>query len=98
MIKYTFDPKDPPDFIRCWGFMKLGREYLLTTQELDIYGTAEAYEGPVRILHGTRDGIVGAFLIDSEFLDELEDGAGLVRPGRTDGKCFHFSRYSGIQK
>ena len=54
----TFDPKDPPEFIRCWGFMKLGREYLLTTQELDIYGTAEAYEGPVRILHGTRDGIV----------------------------------------
>ncbi|MBQ9398336.1 MAG: alpha/beta hydrolase [Bacteroidales bacterium] len=53
-----FDPKDPPEFIRCWGFMKLGREYLLTTQELDIYGTAAAYEGKVRILHGTKDKIV----------------------------------------
>lgn len=53
-----FDPKDPPAFIRCWGFMKLGREYLLTTQELDIYGTASAYKGPVRILHGTNDKIV----------------------------------------
>ena len=53
-----FDPKDPPDFIRCWGFMKLGREYLLTTQDLDIYGTAAAYEGKVRILHGTKDKIV----------------------------------------
>jgi len=54
----TFDPKDPPAFIRCWGIMKLGREYLLTTQELDIYGTAGAYEGPVLILHGDKDGIV----------------------------------------
>ena len=53
-----FDPQDPPEFIRCWGFMRLGREYLLTTQQLDIYGTASAYEGPVRILHGTRDRIV----------------------------------------
>ncbi|MBQ5529279.1 MAG: alpha/beta fold hydrolase, partial [Bacteroidales bacterium] len=53
-----FDPKDPPEFIRCWGFMKLGREYLLTTQDLDIYGTAAAYEGQVRILHGIKDKIV----------------------------------------
>lgn len=53
-----FDPADPPEYIRCWGTMKLGREYLLTTQELDIYGTASAYHGPVRILHGDRDDIV----------------------------------------
>lgn len=53
-----FDPADPPEYIRCWGFMKLGREYLLTTQELDIYGTASAYKGPVHILHGTKDSIV----------------------------------------
>ncbi|MBO7071257.1 MAG: alpha/beta hydrolase [Bacteroidales bacterium] len=37
---------------------KLGREYLLSTQELDIFGTASAYEGKVLILHGTRDDIV----------------------------------------
>lgn len=53
-----FDPADPPEFIRCWGVKKLGREYLLSTQELDIYGTAAAYGGKVRILHGTRDRIV----------------------------------------
>ncbi len=53
-----FDPKDPPEYIRCWGVKKLGREYLLSTQELDIYGTAAAYEGRVCILHGTKDGIV----------------------------------------
>ena len=53
-----FDPKNPPEFIRCWGIMKLGREYLLTTQQLDIYGTASAYGGNVLILHGTADRIV----------------------------------------
>ena len=53
-----FDPKDPPEYIRCWGVKKLGREYLLSTQDLDIYGTAAAYEGRVCILHGTQDGIV----------------------------------------
>ncbi len=53
-----FDPKDPPEYIRCWGFMKLGREYLLSTQELDIYETAAAYTGDVLLLHGTKDSIV----------------------------------------
>ena len=53
-----FDPKDPPEYIRCWGIKKLGREYLLTTQRLDIYGTASAYQGPVLILHGSKDSIV----------------------------------------
>ena len=53
-----FDPKNPPEYIRCWGTMKLGREYLLTTQQLDIYGTAAAYAGPVLLLHGDNDRIV----------------------------------------
>ena len=53
-----FDPADPPESISCYGFLKLGREYLVTTQELDIFGTAAAYRGPVRIIHGTRDTIV----------------------------------------
>lgn len=53
-----FDPENPPEYIRCWGTMKLGREYLVSTQKLDIYGTASAYSGPVLLLHGDRDGIV----------------------------------------
>ncbi len=54
----TFDPKNPPEYIRCWGIHKLGREYLVTTQQLDIFGTSAAYKGPVLLLHGDRDGIV----------------------------------------
>lgn len=54
----TFDPADPPEYIRCFGVMKLGREYLLSTQKLDIYGTAKGYTGPVRLIHGSEDSIV----------------------------------------
>ena len=72
-----FDPKDPPEFIRCWGFMKLGREYLLTTQDLDIYGTAAAYEGQVRILHGTKDKIVPMWCSE-QYKETYGDRAELV--------------------
>lgn len=53
-----FNPADPPEYVKCFGIMKLGREYILTTQELDIYGTAQAYTGPVRLIHGSKDNIV----------------------------------------
>ena len=53
-----FNPADPPEFVKCFGIMKLGREYILSTQELDIYGTAKDYTGPVRLIHGSKDTIV----------------------------------------
>ena len=53
-----FNPADPPEYVKCFGIMKLGREYILSTQELDIYGTAQAYTGPVRLIHGSKDNIV----------------------------------------
>ncbi|MCR4965620.1 MAG: alpha/beta fold hydrolase [Bacteroidales bacterium] len=71
-----FNPADPPEFVRCLVFMKLGREYLLTTQQLDIYGTAAAYKGPVLILHGSRDGTV-PLRCSEEFLDTYGNSATL---------------------
>lgn len=53
-----FNPADPPEYVKCFGIMKLGREYILSTQELDIYGTAKGYTGPVRLIHGSKDKIV----------------------------------------
>ncbi len=53
-----FDPQNPPEYITCWGVMRLGRDYLLSTQQLDIFGTSEAYRGPVLLLHGDKDDIV----------------------------------------
>lgn len=54
----AFDPKDPPEFIRCFHHFKLGRNYLLQTQELDIYGVSANFQSPVCIIHGSKDGIV----------------------------------------
>ena len=53
-----FNHADPPEYVKCFGIMKLGREYILSTQGLDIYGTAKAYTGPVRLIHGSNDTIV----------------------------------------
>ena len=73
-----FDPANPPEFIRCWGTMKLGREYLLTTQQLDIYGTAAAYQGPVLLLHGTKDTIVPMWCSE-QYLETYGDWATVVK-------------------
>ncbi|MBQ4429922.1 MAG: hypothetical protein II877_00355, partial [Synergistaceae bacterium] len=40
-----------------WGH-KLGREYVLTSQTLQIYPTAEKFTGAVCLIHGTADRIV----------------------------------------
>ena len=73
-----FDPANPPEYIRCWGTMKLGREYLLTTQQLDIYGTAASYKGPVLLLHGTKDSIVPMWCSE-QYLETYGDRATLVK-------------------
>lgn len=74
----TFDPSDPPEFIRCWGMMKLGRDYLLTTQVIDIYGTAAAYKGPCRLIHGSKDTIVPLWCSEEFVKLYGEDRASLV--------------------
>lgn len=58
MLGAKFDPKNPPEYVKCFGMMKVSREYILSTQQIDIYGTAEAYNGPVRIIHGSDDTLV----------------------------------------
>lgn len=54
----SYDPKDPPEYIKCFNHFKLGRNYMLQTQELDIYGVSGNYQGPVCIIHGSNDGTV----------------------------------------
>lgn len=54
----SYDPKDPPEYIKCFHHFKLGRDYMQQTQELDIYGVSEHYQGPVCIIHGSNDGTV----------------------------------------
>lgn len=72
-----FDPADPPEYVKCFGMMKLGREYLLTTQELDIYCTAEHFDGPVRIIHGSKDDIV-PMRCSEDFMSAYGNNAELI--------------------
>ena len=72
-----FNPADPPEYVKCFGVMKLGREYILTTQELDIYGTAKAYTGPVRLIHGSKDSIV-PMSCSEKFVETYGDRAELI--------------------
>lgn len=72
-----FDPADPPEYVKCFGIMKLGREYILTTQELDIYGTAKAYTGPVRLIHGSKDTIV-PLSCSEKFVEAYGDRSELI--------------------
>lgn len=58
LLGADFDPVNPPEFIKCFGIMKVSREYILATQQLDIYGMAEDYQGPVMIIHGSKDALV----------------------------------------
>lgn len=72
-----FNPADPPEYVKCFGIMKLGREYILTTQKLDIYGTAKAYTGPVRLIHGSKDSIV-PLSCSEKFVESYDQDAELI--------------------
>ena len=51
------DPLNPPETINVYGF-KMGREYILSAQTLQIEEESSWYTGPVCLLHGTWDPIV----------------------------------------
>ena len=57
MMFAKFDPKNLPEKINC-GPMKLGRCYPAAVIDMDPYREISPYEGPVLIVHGTKDKIV----------------------------------------
>lgn len=55
----TYDPWNVPELIPLKGRnLSMGKEYVLSAQTLPIYETAQNYDGPVFILHGTHDIVV----------------------------------------
>ena len=90
-----FDPSDPPHHITCFGFYKVGRDYLTSSQQLDIYGTSATYEGPVCIIHGTNDNIVPLWC--SERYDSLYVDSRLhLIPGEAHTMHKHLQQTSEI--
>nr|WP_321453993.1 alpha/beta fold hydrolase [uncultured Carboxylicivirga sp.] len=54
-VKY--DPVNVPEYVDVFNH-KLGREYIQSAQQLDIYGKAAGYKGVVCLIHGKADRIV----------------------------------------
>lgn len=53
-----YDSINPPEYVKIFNGLKLGRNYIKTAQSLPIYETAANYQGPVFIIHGLSDIVV----------------------------------------
>ena len=54
----NYDPLDPPEFVKLFGNIRLGRDYIRTAFSLPIYETAAKYQGSALVVHGTADRVV----------------------------------------
>lgn len=57
MLGFSFDPENLPDIL-CEQPIRLGRVYVDDVIGMDVYGEIAPYQGPVLLLHGTKDAIV----------------------------------------
>lgn len=46
-----------PDTTRLWN-VPLSRNFFMELRDFDVYGTITRYEGPVQIIHGSKDAVV----------------------------------------
>ena len=44
-----------PDYIEFWGGSHLGKNYLLSARDMDVFGRTAKYAGPAFVLQGTND-------------------------------------------
>lgn len=54
LLGRKFDVNNIPETLEVWGH-QVGREYMKTAAQIDMYGTAKNYMGPVCVIHGTSD-------------------------------------------
>lgn len=52
-----YDPSNPPETLTVF-FHRVGKGYFLAAQSLPIYEQSSLYQGPVLLIHGTKDKIV----------------------------------------
>ena len=58
LFSAKFDAENPPEYVEIFGNNRIGKNYIITAQNLNIYEISKKYTGNVLILHGTRDNIV----------------------------------------
>ncbi len=86
MMFAKFDPNNLPEYINC-GPMKLGRCYPADVLEMGPYEEIAPYEGPVLIVHGTKDSIV-----DLEYSNRAQKTYHNARLEIIEGGSHGFSR------
>ncbi len=80
MLGWTFDPRSIPDVIKIPGGQELEGNYVRTAGTLYVERAAEAFHGPVMIIHGERDDLIPA--ADSlEMAKKYQDCRVSVIPG-----------------
>ena len=53
-----YDSLNPPETVEIFGGHQVGRNYIVTAQNLPIYDTAKKYKGSALMVHGTGDTVV----------------------------------------
>ena len=56
MFGIDFSTGELPEYIDFWKGTHLGKNYLLSARDMDVYGRTSKYDGPVLILQGLSDG------------------------------------------
>lgn len=93
MMMAKFDPQNVPEYFRC-GPMRLGRRYVTDVQAMDPFARISAYDGPVLIVHGTKDEIVAPeyALRAQEAYQGRPGGEASVRLEMIEGGAHGFSK------
>lgn len=86
MMYAQFDPQNLPERFTC-GPMKLGRCYPADVIDMDPFQEIQSYEGPVLIVHGTKDKIV-----DPDYSRRAAEGYANAQLQRIEGGAHGFSR------
>lgn len=95
MMWAKFDPKNPPDIIKC-GPMKLGKRYVTDVIDMDPFAEIKNYLGDVLIVHGTADKIVNTSYAERAYQSYLDRNTGKVKIQYIDGGKHMFSKKHDI--
>ena len=72
------DPSNPPEVVNVYWY-KIGKEFSKTAQVLPVYEETAPYTGPVCLIHGDRDAIVGSYYSDM-YKHALQDSRLILIP------------------
>lgn len=91
MMYAKFDPQNIPERFTC-GPMKLGRYYPADVIDMDPFREIQSFDGPVLIVHGTKDKIV-----DPDYSRRAAEGYANAQLHRIEGGAHGFSGKQDVE-